>query len=203
MFLRIILILIAATAISGCNLRTSFNNAMRPALSAMRPAPSPMRQAPPVRTSGPYTLDSGDVLRVNVFGQENLSRQYSVDGSGYISMPLIGAVRASGQTSFQLEKKIAAQLKKNYVKDPKVTVEVATYRPFFILGEVRQPGQFPYVNGMTVQNAVAIARGYTERARERKVQLTRRINGRDVKLTVPRDYPIRPGDTIYVMERFL
>ncbi len=203
MHLRIILILIAATALSGCNLRTKFNDVMRQTSSAMRLTPSAPRQAPMAQAAGPYTLDSGDVLRVNVFGQENLSRQYSVDGSGYISMPLIGAVRASGSTSFQLEKKIAAQLKKNYVKDPKVTVEVATYRPFFILGEVRQPGQFPYVNGMTVQNAVAIARGYTERARERKVQLTRRIQGRDVKMTVPRDYPIRPGDTIYVMERFL
>ena len=189
MVLRLILIVIAATAITGCNLRTNPDRTMQLALNA--------------HAQAPYTLDSGDVLRVNVFGQENLSRQYAIDGSGYISMPLIGAVSARGTTRFQLEKKISTRLKKNYVKDPKVTVEVATYRPFFILGEVRQPGQFPYVNGMTVQNAVAIARGFTERARERKVQLKRRVDGRDITLMVPSHYPIQPGDTIYVQERFL
>ena len=93
----------------------------------------------------PYELDSGDRLRVGVFGQENLSRDYAVDGGGYISMPLIGAVQARGITTFDLERRIAAKLKAKYVKDPKVTVEVQTYRPFFVLGEVRRPGQFPYV----------------------------------------------------------
>ena len=189
MVMRLVLIIAVAMAISGCNLHTNSDRTMRQALSAQARAP--------------YTLDSGDVLSVNVFGQENLSRQYSVDGSGYISMPLIGAVQARGETTFQLDKRIAAKLKTSYIKDPKVTVEVATYRPFFILGEVRQPGQFPYVNGMTVQNAVAIARGFTERARERRVQLTRRLGGRDVTVMVSQDYPIQPGDTIYVQERFL
>ena len=189
MVLRFILIVVVAMTITGCKLHTKTDRTTQLALNA--------------HAQAPYTLDSGDVLRVNVFGQENLSRQYAIDGSGYISMPLIGAVSARGATRFQLEKKIAAQLKKSYVKDPKVTVEVANYRPFFILGEVRQPGQFPYVNGMTVQNAVAIARGFTERARERKVQLKRRVEGRDYTLMVPADYPIQPGDTIYVQERFL
>lgn len=161
----------------------------RSVVPAVAPAPSP------------YRLDSGDRLRIVVFGQENLSRSYSVDGGGFISMPLIGAVRARGITTFQLEDTIAAQLKTKYVKDPKVTVEIQTYRPFFILGEVRRPGQFPYVNGMTVQTAVAIAGGYTERAREKKVKLTRRINGRSVTMKVPDGYHVRPGDTIYIMER--
>ena len=189
MVLRFLLIVIVAIALSGCKLRTNSDRTMRLALNS--------------HAAAPYTLDSGDMLRINVFGQQNLSRQYAIDGSGYISMPLIGAVSARGTTRFQLEKKIATQLKKNYVKDPKVTVEVAIYRPFFILGEVRQPGQFAYVNGMTGQNAVAIARGFTERALERKVQLKRRIDGRDITLMVPQDYTIQPGDTIYVKERFL
>lgn len=152
--------------------------------------------------SAPYRLDSGDRLRITVFGQDNLSRIYGVDGGGFISMPLIGAVATRGATTFELEERIAGKLRTKYVKDPKVTVEVQAYRPFFILGEVRRPGQFPYVNGMTVQTAVAIAGGYTERARERKVKLTRRVNGRSITVKVPSSSAVRPGDTIYVLERF-
>jgi polysaccharide export outer membrane protein len=112
-----------------------------------------------------------------VFGQDNLSRVYGVDGSGYISLPLIGAVCARGLTTFQLAAAVAGELKRKYVKDPKVTAEVDAYRPFFILGEVRKPGQFAYVNGMNVETGVAIAGGYTERANERKVRLTRKFGG--------------------------
>ena len=149
----------------------------------------------------PYSLDSGDLLRVVVFGQDTLSNDYSLDGGGFISMPLIGPVPARGQTTFDLEERIASMLRQKYVKDPKVTVEVRTYRPFFILGEVRRPGQFAYVNGMTVQTAVAIAGGYSERARESKMKLTRKAGGTTQTLTVPQDYPVQPGDTIYVNER--
>ncbi|MCG8558836.1 MAG: polysaccharide export protein [Hyphomicrobiales bacterium] len=158
---------------------------------------------PPFANENPtYRLDSGDRLRIVVFGQQNLSRTYGVDGGGYISMPLIGAVAARGATTFELERRIAGQLRVKYVKDPKVTVEVETYRPFFILGEVRRAGQFPYVNGMTVQTAVAIAGGFSERAKESEMELTRRANGRTVTRSVPPNYPVRPGDTIKVTERF-
>ena len=150
----------------------------------------------------PYVLDSGDRVRIAVFGQDNLTRVYAVDGGGFVSMPLIGAVRARGSTTFDLESTIAAKLRAKYIKDPKVTVEIETYRPFFVLGEVRSPGQFPYVNNMTVQAAIAIAGGYSERARERSVQLTRRVDGVAKVFTVPSSYPVRPGDTIYVRERF-
>ncbi|MEC9368424.1 MAG: polysaccharide biosynthesis/export family protein [Pseudomonadota bacterium] len=166
---------------------------VRPA-SAQLPPPEPSLGAS-------YQLDAGDQLRVVVFGQDSLSREYAVDGSGFISMPLIGPVPARGATTFQVEDRIASMLRQKYVKDPKVTVEVRTYRPFFILGEVRRPGQFPYVSGMTVQTAVAIAGGYTERARESKMKLTRRQGGASATLMVPQDYPVQPGDTIYVKER--
>jgi len=109
-----------------------------------------------------------------VFGQDNLSRVYSVDSSGSVSLPLIGPVRARGLTPFQLSTDIAAELRHKYIKDPKVSVEVEAYRPFFILGEVRRPGQYPYVNAMTVEAAVAIGEGYTERAKKRMVRLTRK-----------------------------
>ena len=102
-----------------------------------------------------YTLDSGDQIRFIVFGQQNLSNVYSV--SGAVAMPLIGPVRARGLTTFELSSQIARKLARKYVKDPKVTVEVATYRLFFILGEVNRPGQYPYVSAMTVEAAAAIA----------------------------------------------
>lgn len=164
----------------------------------------------PVRTvatstaagNGPYKLDSGDRLRITVFGQQNLSRTYPVDASGFVSMPLIGAIEARGVTTFELETRIAGALRQKYVKDPKVTVEVDVNRPFFILGEVRNGGQFPYVAGMTVQKAVAIAGGFTPRARKRKVQLTRTINGAQVSQMVPVSWILQPGDTITVKERF-
>ncbi len=173
-----------------------------PVQQASHQIPPAHHPAAPAPTVVPYRLDSGDRLRVVVFGQENLSRVYSVDGGGFISMPLIGAVKARGSTTFELEDRIAAKLRSKYVKDPKVTAEVQNYRPFFILGEVRRPGQFPYVSGMTVQTAVAIAGGYTERAREQKIKLTRRRNGQDVTVKVPGSYHVQPGDTIYVNERF-
>ncbi len=149
-----------------------------------------------------YRLDSGDRLRVIVFGQDNLSRLYSVDTSGSVALPLIGPVRARGLTTAQLANDIANELKRNYIKDPKVSVEVETYRPFFILGEVNKPGQYPYVNGMTVEAGVAIAEGYTERAKQRMVRLTRKFGGVMSTVMVPTDYPVQPGDTIYVLERF-
>jgi polysaccharide export outer membrane protein len=117
-------------------------------------------------------------------------------------MPLIGQVRARGLTTLQLSTDIAAELRRKYIKDPKVSVEVDTYRPFFILGEVKRPGGYPYVNAMTVEAAVALAEGYTERAKKRMVRLTRRFNGVNSTVMVPTDYPVQPGDTIYVLERF-
>ena len=149
-----------------------------------------------------YRLGSGDQLRVIVFGQDNLSRLYNVDSSGSVALPLIGPIRARGLTTAQLANDIANELKQKYVKDPKVSVEVETYRPFFILGEVNKPGQYPYVNAMTVEAAVAIAEGYTERAKQRMVRLTRKFGGVMSTVMVPPDYPVQPGDTIYVMERF-
>jgi polysaccharide export outer membrane protein len=125
-----------------------------------------------------------------------------VDHAGAISVPLIGNVHARGATTRGLERSIRSRLGAQYVKDPHVTVDIHQNRPFFILGEVRQAGQYPYVSGMTVQSAVAIAGGYSERANERKVQITRRINGVIEKLDVPPDYVVLPGDTLYVFERW-
>ena len=212
---RIALIMLAvfAACLGGCKMR-GMPGLMSPDLALSTPAPLPppghalplnAGYAPPgvpVVPNETYTLDSGDRVRVIVFGQDNLSRIYGIDGSGAVAMPLIGPVRARGLTTFELANEIARDLKRKYIKDPKVTVEVETYRPFFILGEVNKPGQYPFVNAMTVEAAVAIAEGYTERAKQRFVRLTRRFGGVMSTVMVPADYPVQPGDTIYVRQRF-
>jgi polysaccharide biosynthesis/export protein len=150
----------------------------------------------------PYTLASGDRLRVLVFGQDNLSNSYTVDSLGHVSMPLIGSVAANGRTTQALEAQIAAKLRTGFLRDPKVSVEVELYRPFFILGEVSTSGQYPFVNGMTVQTAVAIAGGFQPRADRHVAEVSRTIQGEVVSGKVPLDTPVRPGDTITIRERF-
>lgn len=150
----------------------------------------------------PYTLASGDRLRIIVYGQDGLSNSYSVDGSGHIEMPLIGVVPAAGKTTAGLGREIEAKLRDGFLRDPHVSVEVDAYRPFFVLGEVTTPGQYPYVNGMTAETAVAIAGGFTPRAYKDAVDLSRVINGLQVTGQVSIKHAVRPGDTIMVHERY-
>jgi polysaccharide export outer membrane protein len=155
----------------------------------------------------PYTLDSGDKLRVVVFGQDGLSNSYTVDAAGRVTMPLIGAVPARSLTTAQLAGEITAKLKNGFVREPHVAVEIEAYRPFFILGEVTYPGQYPYVANMTAETAIAIAGGFTPRAFKGTVTVTRQVANQvpneAVRNTVPLDAPVRPGDTIVVTERWL
>ncbi len=149
----------------------------------------------------PYTLAAGDRLRVIVFGQDSLSNAYSVDGAGRISMPLIGSVPVQGRTLQDVENEIAAQLRKGFLREPRVSVEVEAFRPFFVLGEVNNAGQFPFVEAMTVRTAVAIAGGFGPRGYQGAVDLTRVVDGAPVTGRVALDTPLRPGDTITVRER--
>jgi polysaccharide export outer membrane protein len=150
----------------------------------------------------PYQLDAGDRLRVQVFGQEGLTNSYIVDASGNISMTLIGSVPVRGLTTSQVAAAISSRLRSGYIRNPHVSVEVEVYRPFFILGEVNAPGQYPYVPNMTVEAAVAIAGGFAPRASKRDILLARNYNGEVVRQVVPPDFPIRPGDTVTVRERW-
>ena len=147
-----------------------------------------------------YRLGTGDKIRVIVFGEQELSGDYEVDSSGYLRLPLIGQVQAAGYSLREFEDAIKIKLEEGYLKDPRVSVEVVNYRPFYIIGEVASPGQYPYVNGMTVLNAVALAGGFTYRARKSTVYIR---NGNEEDET-PADQTtkIRPGDIIRVGERF-
>jgi polysaccharide biosynthesis/export protein len=161
---------------------------------SLRPTRSAAQAVPVAATfhDGPYTLDSGDKLRIVVFGQDTLSNNYTVDAQGQVNMPLIGAVSARGLTTAQLAASITSRLKTSFIRDPSVAVEIETYRPFFVLGEVTFPGQYPYVPNMTVENAIAIAGGFTPRAYKDKVTITRKAPGGELRYKLPLRNPIRP-----------
>ncbi len=168
-----------------------------------RPAPTvAVVAAPAPAAEAPYQLDSGDRLRIQVFGQEGLTNSYIVDAAGNVSLSLIGSVPARGLTTADLSRAIAARLRAGYIRHPHVSVEVEAYRPFFILGEVNAPGQYPYVPNMTVEAAVAIAGGFAPRADKRNILLARNDNGETARGRVTPDFAMRPGDTITVRERW-
>jgi polysaccharide export outer membrane protein len=159
--------------------------------------------AAPVRGyDADYRLDAGDKLRVVVYGQEGLTNTYAVSASGSITMPLIGTVPARGLTPSQLARSIADRLRNGYIREPSVAAEVESYRPFFILGEVAAPGQYPYVPNMTAESAVAIAGGFSPRARRDHVTITHTTAAGTMRVVVSPATPIKPGDTIVVDERW-
>lgn len=149
-----------------------------------------------------YTLGSGDKVRVTVFGHEDLSGEFEVDGSGNVSLPLIRNIKAEGLTVRQLEQTIAERLSPDYLLNPSVSVEVLNYRPFYIYGEVTKPGSYPFVSGMTVVNAVAMAGGFTYRARTSSVRIVRANDPQRKQITADKDTPVMPGDVIEVPERY-
>ena len=149
-----------------------------------------------------YHLDAGDKLRVVVYGQEGLTNTYAIDASGSITMPLIGSVQARGRTTAGLASAIAAKLRNGYIREPSVAVEIDSYRPFFILGEVQAPGQYPYVPNMTVESAIAIAGGFSPRARRDIVTLTHTDARGAARYEVPLGTSMKPGDTVQVGERW-
>jgi polysaccharide export outer membrane protein len=175
--------LLAAVLLTGC---TSY-----------RPAPAAFHEI----LDHPYRLGAGDRVRITVFEQEGLSNTYAVDQSGYIAFPLVGAVPARGYTAQQIEGQIADKLRQGYLRDPDVTVEIDRYRPVFVMGEVGAAGQYSYVPGMTVQKAIAAAGGFSARANQTNVDVTRDINGKVMTGRVLTSDPLMPGDTIYVRER--
>jgi polysaccharide export outer membrane protein len=194
-----LLLAVVALAVSGCARRPYVASPAAEPIIATPIAAAPLAMAP---EDVPYTLDSGDRLRIVVFGQDGLSAIYAVGASGNVTMPLIGAVPARGMTPAGLSQAIAEKLRQGYIREPHVAVEIESYRPFFILGEVTTPGQYAYVPNMTVENAVAIAGGFTPRAERKKATLSRNVEGGVVRGPVPLIATVRPGDTIIVQERW-
>lgn len=155
-----------------------------------------------VREIPEYRLGPGDKVRVITFGEESLTGEFFVGGSGNISLPLIGEVRAQGLSISEFQRAIQTELEQGYLKDPRVSVEVLNYRPFYILGEVETPGEYPYTNGLSVLNAVATAGGFTYRANNRRVFIKRASEDEEREYPLTPLTPVAPGDTIRIKERF-
>lgn len=184
-------------------IRVLLNGAAVPLLGVASCAPGSNLPPLPDASSGPYRLAVDDQVRIITFGQEQLTGQFRVNDRGTIAVPLLGAIRATGLTSGELEREIEQQLKaKKVLLEPSVSVEVTTYRPMFILGEVAKPGQYPYEPGMTVLTAVAIAGGFTYRGQTNYAGLLRTVNGHSVEGRVPRGQELQPGDVVTIFERY-
>lgn len=188
-------VLLLAAVVAGC----SANGQAGPESVA----PASYAQAPrPVRVSdGPYILGPGDHIRLKAYDDTNLTGEYEVSSAGYVSVPLVGQVKATGLTTKQLEQSIAAKMKGRIAQDPKINIEIATYAPFYIYGEVKKAGVYPYQPGLTVADAIATAGGLTYRANEDTIYLQH--SGSRVQETINLNVPvrIRPGDNIRVSER--
>lgn len=160
------------------------------------------RYAVDEQLSETYLLGAGDKLRVTVFNEPTLSGEFFVGGDGSVALPLVGDVPAGNKTAKDVAAQFARLLSDGYLRDPRVSMEVITYRPFFILGEVTTPGQYPYVNGMTALSAVATASGFTPRASKSKIYIRRRGEEAEIEYKLTPNLRIMPGDTIRVGERY-
>jgi protein involved in polysaccharide export with SLBB domain len=149
-----------------------------------------------------YRLGSGDRLRVSVFGEADLTGEYVVDGAGFVNLPLVGQVQAGGETVLEFEREVTTRYANGFLLSPRVSAEVVNYRPFYILGEVSTPGEYDYVDGMSVLNAVALAGGFTYRAQQRQVYVRRDGSDEEITLSADQLTKIYPGDIIRVGERF-
>lgn len=187
-FAQLGLISISAIAISACS---------TPAGTAQRTA-SPVAQSQQVEA---YRLGGGDRVKITVFGQDDLSGEYPIDGTGSISMPLIGQVNVINLTTGQVENKVRDALAGNYLVNPIVSAEVTNYRPYYILGEVGNPGQYPYSSGLTVMEAVASAGGFSYRANKKVVFITPNDSSQESTVTLDSSTVVQPGDTLRIKER--
>ncbi len=181
-----------------------FAMAAAPSAGAQSPSSpaAPVQDAASAGDASDYVLGSGDVLRIIVFGEGDLSGQFTVAGNGILSFPLIGDLPAAGKTVEQVRDEIADALRNGYVKDPKVSAEVTTFRPYFILGEVARPGQYPYSNHITVMNAIATAGGFTYRANQKFAFIKPSSGDQEHKVQLNDQLLLAPGDTVRIAERY-
>jgi len=196
----IFILILTSLLLVGCAGKTK--SRWQTSVSSFAPKSSPAKYTSSHQNTA-YTVGQGDRLQVGVFGEPTLTGEYAVDGTGTISMPLLRSVRVAGLTTRQVAQRITTRLRKKFLRNPNVSVAVTTFRPFYILGEVTNSGQYPYVDGMDVQTAVAIAGGFTPRARKSRFKVTRKdANNNTHTITLRRTAVLQPGDTIVVEERF-
>ena len=161
-----------------------------------------MAQAPSAPTSQDYKLGVSDKVRITVYNEPTLSGEFPVNANGAIAVPLIGDVTAGGRTSTELARDIETRLADGLLRDPKVSIDVTTFRPFYILGEVNKPGEYPYSTGLSVFNAVATAQGFTYRADKKRVYIKSAGETDEVRQKLDPGAMVKPGDTIRIGERY-
>ena len=188
-------VLVMVTAIALAVASCADGNSSGPGLAAIEQGASSL-------DSRAYRLGVGDKIKITVFGEQELSGPLEINVLGNVPAPLIGEVPAKGRTVDEVKSAIARSLANGYLVDPKITIEVLTYRPFFIHGEVRNSGEFPFKNGIRLRDAIAIAGGYTYRADKNFVLLTREGAAQEVKVPLPNDVIVLPGDNLRIPERF-
>lgn len=154
------------------------------------------------QTSPGYVLGTGDQIRLVVYGEDDLSGTYEIGSTGVVALPLIGNITAANITISQFEEAVRAKLMAGYLQNPHVNAQVVNYRPFFILGEVAKPGSYPYVNGLTVLNAVALAGGYTYRAQSDGALVVRANDPSKTERRIREEDAVLPGDIVRIPERF-
>lgn len=175
--------------------------AMLPSLGCAAQTAAPTAQAAPAASNAVYRLGLGDKVRIQVFGEPDLSGEFQVSGAGALAAPLIGDVPAVGLTARELETALTARYRNGYLRDPKISVEVYDFRPYFILGEVEKPGRYPSSEGITVMNAIATAGGFTYRANTKKVYIRRAGETTERAADLNADIVVQPGDVLRVAER--
>lgn len=189
---RIVAAVVVALSVAGCSASSS---------TVATNFESARAEAPRV-PAGNYTLGPNDQVRVQVYNEPTISGDYMVDGAGFLAIPVAGRVRAIGMTTTQLERQITTKLNSGILKDARVTVQVSGYAPFYIRGEVKKPGEFPYKPGLTLGDAVALAGGYTYRADESRAYVRAAGVGVETARSLDADRPVSPGDNIRIPERF-
>jgi polysaccharide export outer membrane protein len=167
-------------------------------------ASAPMTVSPAISVDlvNSYRLGTGDRLQINVFDEASLSGEFSVDADGSVSLPLIGVVPATGKTTVELTRDIRARLMAGYLRDPRVSIDMLSYRPFYILGEVMKPGEYAYSVGLTVLEAVAKAQGFTYRANRRQIYIKHSAEQQELQVALTSSTPVLPGDTLRIAERY-
>lgn len=203
------LMVLAVTLLFGALLPAAYAQDLPGPSMRTTPAPtsSAVPQTLPVQggavaiTDEHYRLGTGDKLKVTVYGEDDLSGEFLVDGSGQVQLPLVGQVKAATLTIHEFVAEVTKSLQEGYLKDPKVSVEVLNYRPFYIIGEVNKPGEYPFESGLNVLGAIALAGGYTYRANDNDVYVRRAGSDKEERLTAGSATKVYPGDIIRVAER--
>jgi len=171
-------------------------------VSNLGPATEAELQAQVVAANAPPKLHAGERIKVIVFGEDRLSGEYEIDPSGQISIPLAGTIKAAGFTQVELERELAKKLRNEYLKNPKVTVQIASLRPFYIMGEVEKPGSYPYRSGLNAMSAIALAGGTTYRGSRNTILIQRPGDAGMREYPLSANTPVLPGDLVRIPERY-